>query len=149
MFRAFHQMGKERELIFLRMLPFYGVGLLVLVGAVFFPDAVPIADWWNETFGGDEKSGSISKPAIGLIMLAVMLFSIFHRLSDLLHPHLSLAFVFGTWGANFKLATFLMALQTNSVMLSDQSGCGAALRLHGDCNGKSGIDGTAVPGRSR
>ena len=76
LFRAFHQMGKERELIFLRMLPFYGVGLLVLVGAVFFPDVVPITDWWNETFGGDEKP-DISKPVIGLIMLAVMLFSIF------------------------------------------------------------------------
>ena len=31
-----------------------------------------------------------------------------------------LAFVFGIWGANFKLTTLLMTLNTNSTMLNDQ-----------------------------
>ncbi len=118
LFRAFHQMGKERERVFLRILPFYGVVLLVLVGAVFFPDVVPITDWWNETFS-HEGQFSVSKPIIGLIMLAVMLFSIFVGF-PISFTLIFLGFVFGTWGANFKLATFLMALQTNSVMLDDQ-----------------------------
>lgn len=118
LFRAFHQMGKERERLFLRILPFYGVAMLVLVGAVFFPDVVPITDWWNETFN-HEGQVSVSKPVIGLIMLAVMLFSIFVGF-PISFTLIFLGFVFGTWGANFKLATFLMALQTNSVMLSDQ-----------------------------
>ena len=118
LFRAFHQMGKERERLFIRALPFYVVALLVLTGAVFFPDIVPIADWWKETFGR-EGLFNVPKPTIGLIMLAVMLFSIFVGF-PISFTLIFLGFVFGTWGANFKLATFLMSLQTNSVMLSDQ-----------------------------
>ncbi|MEL6645863.1 MAG: TRAP transporter large permease subunit [Pseudomonadota bacterium] len=52
-------------------------------------------------------------------MLAVMLFAIFVGF-PISFTLIFLGFVFGTWGANFKLATFLMTLQTNSVMLSDQ-----------------------------
>ncbi|MEO1307848.1 MAG: TRAP transporter large permease subunit [Pseudomonadota bacterium] len=61
----------------------------------------------------------MSKPTIGLIMLGVMLFAIFIGF-PISFTLIFLGFVFGTWGANFKLATFLMTLQTNSVMLSDQ-----------------------------
>ncbi len=118
LFRAFHQMGKERERAFLRILPFYVIGLMVLVGMVFFPDIVPIADWWKETFGR-EGLMNVPKPTIGLIMLGVMLFAIFIGF-PISFTLVFLGFVFGTWGANFKLATFLMTLQTNSVMLSDQ-----------------------------
>ncbi|MCP4817860.1 MAG: TRAP transporter large permease subunit [Shimia sp.] len=52
-------------------------------------------------------------------MLGVMLFAIFVGF-PISFTLIFLGFVFGTWGANFKLATFLMTLQTNSVMLSDQ-----------------------------
>ncbi len=118
LFRAFHQMGKQRERIFLKILPFYAVALLVLVGAVFFPDIVPISEWWKSAFGR-EGLLSVPKPSIGLIMLAVMLFAIFIGF-PISFTLIFLGFLFGTWGANFKLATFLMTLQTNSVMLSDQ-----------------------------
>lgn len=118
LFRAFHQMGKEREGIFLKFLPIYVIALLVLIGAVFFPDIVPISDWWKDAFGR-EGLLNVPKPTIGLIMLAVMLFAIFVGF-PISFTLVFLGFVFGTWGANFKLATFLMTLQTNSVMLSDQ-----------------------------
>ncbi|AKO96003.1 TRAP-type mannitol/chloroaromatic compound transport system, large permease component [Marinovum algicola DG 898] len=118
LFRAFHKMGKTREAKFLRVLPFYFVALLIVTGAVFFPDVVPIADWWTAAFGR-EGLLSVDKPIIGLIMLAVMLFAIFVGF-PISFTLIFLGFVFGTWGANFKLATFLMTLQTNSVMLSDQ-----------------------------
>lgn len=118
LFRAFHQMGKKRERKFLMFLPVYFIGLAIVTGAVFFPDIVPISDWWKDTFGGDGLF-NISKPTIGLIMLAAMLFAIFVGF-PISFTLIFLGFVFGTWGANFKLATFLMTLQTNSVMLSDQ-----------------------------
>ena len=118
LFRAFHQMGKDRERKFLRFLPVYFIGLAIVSGAVFFPDIVPISDWWKDAFGR-EGLLDISKPTIGLIMLAAMLFAIFVGF-PISFTLIFLGFVFGTWGSNFKLATFLMTLQTNSVMLSDQ-----------------------------
>ena len=116
LFRAFHQMGKERERIFLRILPVYTIVLAVITAGVFFPDLVPLGDYWEMVFG---SGPGVDKPTIGLIMLAVMLFAIFVGF-PISFTLIFLGFVFGTWGANFKLATFLMTLQTNSVMLSDQ-----------------------------
>ena len=116
LFRAFHQMGKERERVFLKILPFYVVVLAIVTGGVFFPDLIPLGDLWESVFG---SGPGIEKPTIGLIMLAVMLFAIFVGF-PISFTLIFLGFVFGTWGANFKLATFLMTLQTNSVMLSDQ-----------------------------
>ncbi|MBO9406324.1 TRAP transporter large permease subunit [Shimia sp. R9_1] len=116
LFRAFHQMGKERERVFLRILPFYVIALATVTVGVFFPDVLPLGDVWESVFG---KGPGIAKPTIGLIMLAVMLFAIFVGF-PISFTLIFLGFVFGTWGANFKLATFLMTLQTNSVMLSDQ-----------------------------
>ncbi|TCS64565.1 tripartite ATP-independent transporter DctM subunit [Primorskyibacter sedentarius] len=116
LFRAFHKMGKERERKFLRILPFYLVALALVTLGVFFPDVLPLGDYWESLFG---KGPGVSKPVIGLIMLAVMLFAIFVGF-PISFTLIFLGFVFGTWGANFKLATFLMTLQTNSVMLSDQ-----------------------------
>ena len=116
LFRAFHQMGKDRERIFLRILPIYAIVLAIVTGGVFFPDLIPLGDLWEGLFG---SGPGIDKPTIGLIMLAVMLFAIFIGF-PISFTLIFLGFVFGTWGANFKLATFLMTLQTNSVMLSDQ-----------------------------
>ncbi len=118
LFRALHQMGKQRERKFLMFLPFYAVALAIVTGAVFYPDVIPIGDWWTDQFGR-EGLFDIEKPTIGLIMLAAMLFAIFIGF-PISFTLIFLGFVFGTWGANFKLATFLMTLQTNSVMLSDQ-----------------------------
>ncbi len=147
LFRAFHQMGKERERKFVKFLPYYFAGLFVVTLAVFFPDVVPIGDWWTNAFGR-EGLLAVPKPVIGLIMLAAMLFAIFIGF-PISFTLIFLGFVFGTWGANFKLATFLMTLQTNSVMLSDQlvavptgcrpglvqiqSGCGRSAQQHDRC----------------
>ncbi|MDJ0826877.1 MAG: TRAP transporter large permease subunit [Rhodobacter sp.] len=116
LFRALYQMGEERARKFIRILPIYAVVLAIITAGVFFPDLVPLGDLWESVFG---RGTGVSKPVIGLIMLAVMLFAIFVGF-PISFTLIFLGFVFGTWGANFKLATFLMTLQTNSVMLSDQ-----------------------------
>ena len=47
LFRAFHQMGKEREAKFLKFFPFYLGGLLIIFIAVFWPDLIPLGDWFG------------------------------------------------------------------------------------------------------
>ena len=116
LFRALYDMGRERAAVFMRIFPVYLVLLALLTVGVFFPDVLPLGDLWEGIFG---KGTGVSKPTIGLIMLGVMIFAIFIGF-PISFTLIFLGFVFGTWGANFKLATFLMTLQTNSVMLSDQ-----------------------------
>lgn len=115
-FRAFHKMGKERERIFVRLLPFYIIGLAWLVLAIFAPDIVPGGAWFTDVMSARPE---LSKPVIGLIMLGAMLFVIFIGF-PISFTLVFLAFVFGIWGANFKLTTLLMTLNTNSTMLNDQ-----------------------------
>ncbi len=76
LFRAFHQMGKERESIFVKILPFYLIGLALLFVGVFFDDILPIANWWDSAMSATGLF-DFSKPAIGLFMLGAMLFSIY------------------------------------------------------------------------
>ncbi|MFY0692507.1 MAG: TRAP transporter large permease subunit [Paracoccaceae bacterium] len=115
-FRAFHKMGKERERWFVRALPIYLIGLVWLTLAVFTPDIVPGGAWFTEIMSARPE---LSKPIIGLIMLGAMLFVIFIGF-PISFTLVFLAFVFGIWGANFKLTTLLMTLNTNSTMLNDQ-----------------------------
>jgi TRAP-type mannitol/chloroaromatic compound transport system permease large subunit/TRAP-type mannitol/chloroaromatic compound transport system permease small subunit len=115
LFRAFHQMGKEREAIFLRIFPVYLIGLALLFVAVFFPDVIPLGEWLSGLFGDD----GLSKPAIGMVMLGGMLFSIFIGF-PISFTLLFLGFVFGTWGGSSDLTFFLLTLQVNSTMLDDQ-----------------------------
>lgn len=115
-FRAFHKMGKERERFFVRLLPVYLIALIWLVLAIFAPDIVPGGAWFTELMSARPE---ISKPTIGLIMLGAMLFVIFVGF-PISFTLIFLAFVFGIWGANFKLTTLLMTLNTNSTMLNDQ-----------------------------
>ena len=115
-FRAFHKMGKEREKLFVRALPVYLIGLIWLMLAIFAPDIVPGGEWFTDLM---KASPQMSKPTIGLIMLAAMLFVIFVGF-PISFTLIFLAFVFGIWGANFKLTTLLMTLNTNSTMLNDQ-----------------------------
>ncbi|PSL21111.1 TRAP transporter large permease subunit [Shimia abyssi] len=115
-FRAFHKMGKERERIFVIALPIYLIGLTWLVLAIFAPDLVPGGEWFTNIMSARPN---ISKPTIGLIMLGAMLFVIFIGF-PIAFTLIFLAFVFGIWGANFKLTTLLMTLNTNSTMLNDQ-----------------------------
>ncbi|MBM2576266.1 TRAP transporter large permease subunit [Jannaschia sp. Os4] len=116
LFRALHQMGPQRARGFVRLLPLYLAALAAITASVFFPDAVPFDEWAEAAFAGGPD---VSKPTIGLWMLGAMLFAIFVGF-PISFTLIFLGFVFGTWGASFKLATFLMTLQTNSVMLSDQ-----------------------------
>lgn len=118
LFRAFHQMGKEREAIFVKILPFYLVGLALLFVGVFYDDILPIANWWDSAMSTTGLF-DFSKPTIGLFMLAAMLFSIFVGF-PISFTLIFLAFTFGAWGTNSALTFFLLTLQTNSVMLSDQ-----------------------------
>ena len=101
-FRAFHKMGKERERWFVRALPIYLIGLIWLVLAVFQPDWVPGGEWFSDIMSARPN---LSKPTIGLIMLGAMLFVIFIGF-PIAFTLIFLAFVFGIWGANFKLTPF-------------------------------------------
>ncbi|MCH2095054.1 MAG: TRAP transporter large permease subunit [Rhodobacteraceae bacterium] len=115
-FRAFHKMGKDRERLFVRALPVYLIALAWLVLAVFLPDWVPGGQWFTDMM---KARPGLSKPTIGLIMLCAMLFVIFIGF-PISFTLIFLGFVFGIWGANFKLTTLLMTLNTNSTMLNDQ-----------------------------
>jgi TRAP-type mannitol/chloroaromatic compound transport system permease large subunit/TRAP-type mannitol/chloroaromatic compound transport system permease small subunit len=115
-FRAFHKMGKERERLFLRALPVYIIALTWLVMAVFHPSIVPGGETFSDLMSA---RSNIDKATIGLIMLGAMLFVIFIGF-PIAFTLIFLAFMFGIWGANFKLTTLLMTLNTNSTMLNDQ-----------------------------
>ncbi len=116
LFRAFHKMGKERESIFVKLLIPYFIVLVAVVLSVFSPDTLPLGDWFSGLLG---DGPGLSKPTIGLIMLASLLFAIFVGF-PISFTLIFLAFVFGIWGSNFKLTTLLMTLNTNSTMLNDQ-----------------------------
>ena len=115
-FRAFHKMGKEREKLFVRALPVYVIALAWLILAIFAPQLVPGGEWFTGVMSARPE---LDKPTIGLIMLFAMLFVIFIGF-PISFTLIFLAFVFGIWGANFKLTTLLMTLNTNSTMLNDQ-----------------------------
>jgi TRAP-type mannitol/chloroaromatic compound transport system permease large subunit len=115
-FRAFHKMGKERERWFVRALPIYLIALTWLILAIFAPQLVPGGEWFTDLM---RARPGLDKPTIGLIMLFAMLFVIFIGF-PISFTLIFLAFVFGIWGANFKLTTLLMTLNTNSTMLNDQ-----------------------------
>jgi TRAP-type mannitol/chloroaromatic compound transport system permease large subunit len=115
-FRAFHKMGKERERWFVMALPIYLIALAWLILAIFAPNIVPGGEWFT---GVMSARPTLDKPTIGLIMLGAMLLVIFIGF-PIAFTLIFLAFVFGIWGANFKLTTLLMTLNTNSTMLNDQ-----------------------------
>jgi TRAP-type mannitol/chloroaromatic compound transport system permease large subunit len=98
------------------VMPVYLIGLVWLVLAIFAPDLVPGGEWFTQMMSAKPE---LSKPMIGLIMLGAMLFVIFIGF-PISFTLIFLGFVFGIWGANFKLTTLLMTLNTNSTMLNDQ-----------------------------
>ena len=116
LFRAFHKMGKERERYFVTALPLYLIALVWLTMAVFLPDMTPGGEAFTDLMS---SRPGLSKPTIGLIMLAAMIFVIFIGF-PISFTLIFLAFIFGIWGSNFKLTTLLMTLNTNSTMLNDQ-----------------------------
>ena len=115
LFRALHDMGKERARSFGRLMPFYIVGLAAIFSSAFFPDIVPFGGWWGFVVDG---IGANAVPAelIGVLMIAVMLFAIFVGF-PISFTLIFLGFVFGAWGFGAKLVFYLQTLQFNSVML--------------------------------
>lgn len=114
LFRCFHQMGAVREAKFVRLLIPYIIILSIIFISVFFPKTLPLFDWI-----GLSGSAGFSKPTIGLLMLAAMIFVIFIGF-PISFTLIFLAFTFGAWGSGSALTFFLQTLQTNSTMLDDQ-----------------------------
>ena len=90
-------MGKEREHYFVMALPIYFITLVWLVMAVFIPDVTPGGEWFTDLMS---SRPGLSKPTIGLIMLAAMIFVIFIGF-PISFTLIFLAFVFGIWGIKF------------------------------------------------
>ncbi|MEL6743861.1 MAG: TRAP transporter small permease subunit, partial [Pseudomonadota bacterium] len=103
LFRAFHQMGKQRESVFLRIMPIYLIALAIIFAATFFPKVVPFDDWWQGFAGGGMFA--FSKATIGLFMLGAMLFSIFVGF-PISFTLIFLAFTFGAWGSGSAVTFF-------------------------------------------
>lgn len=118
LFRCFHDMGKAREKQFLRLMPIYVIGLFVIFTGTFWPDLLPIGEWWSALVG-TTGLGGISSEAIGVLMIAMMLFAIFIGF-PISFTLIFLGFVFGAWGFGGNLVFYLQTLQFNSVMLDDQ-----------------------------
>lgn len=113
--RTLHDMGTSRARLFKRFIPFYIIGLGVVMITAFMPGALPVGDWWT---GMMQHTGllGISTEMIGVIMIAVMLFAIFVGF-PISFTLIFLGFVFGAWGFGAKLVFYLQTLQFNSVML--------------------------------
>ncbi len=118
LFRAFNDMGKARERIFLWFLPIYVVVLAVLFASTFLPDLVPAGSYWTDLVGSLGLTG-FDKPTIGLFMIGAMLFAIFVGF-PISFTLIFLAFVFAAWGISAKLGFFLQTLKFNETMLDDQ-----------------------------
>jgi TRAP-type mannitol/chloroaromatic compound transport system permease large subunit/TRAP-type mannitol/chloroaromatic compound transport system permease small subunit len=116
--KTLYEMDKKRRRLFLRIVPIYAVGLALVFTTVAYPNITPIADWWT-VIVASIGLGGIEGEMIGLIMIAVMLFSIFVGF-PISFTLIFLAFVFGAWGFKAKLAFYLQALQFNATMMDEQ-----------------------------
>ena len=118
LFRAFNDMGKARERIFLWFLPIYVTVLAVLFASTFLPDLVPAGSYWTDLVRSLGLT-DFEKPTIGLFMIGAMLFAIFVGF-PISFTLIFLAFVFAAWGISAKLGFFLQTLKFNETMLDDQ-----------------------------
>lgn len=116
--KTLYEMTAPRRRLFLRVLPVYIIGLAVVFAATVYPNAIPLGDWWRGLVGG-VGLGGIPQEVIGLIMIAVMLFSIFVGF-PISFTLIFLAFVFGAWGFKAKMAFYLQTFQFNSTMMDEQ-----------------------------
>ena len=118
LFRCFYDMGKEREKIFVRILPIYVIVLAILFLGTFYPNVVPIGTYLTATGEALGMTG-LDKPTIGLFMVGAMLFAIFVGF-PISFTLIFLSFVFAAWGISPKLGFFLETLKFNETMLDDQ-----------------------------
>lgn len=111
LFRAFNDMGKARERLFLWILPVYIIVLAAVFAATFYLDVVPLGGYWTDMV----KSAGLTnfdKPTIGLFMIGTMLFAIFVGF-PISFTLIFLSFVFAAWGISPKLGFFLQTLKFN------------------------------------
>ncbi len=117
--RSLHDMPERRRSLFVRFLPVYALILALVFAIAFFPDALPLAmpgiDGVMSGFG----LGGLSNEAIGFLMIAVMLFSIFVGF-PISFTLIFLGFFFGAWGFSGRLTFYLQTFQFNATMLDNQ-----------------------------
>lgn len=118
LFRSLYEMPAVRRGKFLRFLPFYVIGLVLIFFGVAYPDLLTLGAWWSALIGFS-GAGSISNETIGVIMIAVMLFAIFVGF-PISFTLIFLGFAFGTWGVSSKMTFYLQTLQFNATMLDEQ-----------------------------
>lgn len=116
--RSLYEMSAERRSKFVKFMPFYAVGLALIFIGIAFPKMLPISDWWASAIGFT-GAGGIPNEAIGVIMIAVMLFAIFVGF-PISFTLIFLGFAFGAWGFSSKMTFYLQTLQFNSTMLDEQ-----------------------------
>ncbi|MCY4460299.1 MAG: TRAP transporter large permease subunit [Albidovulum sp.] len=112
--KCVHFMGTGRARLVLRSLPFYAI-ILTLVFLATYSSDLPLSDWWSD-FVSTTGLADIPSEWVGVIMIAIMLFSIFVGF-PISFTLIFLSFVFGAWGFGGKLVFYLQTFQFNTVML--------------------------------
>ncbi len=116
--RSLYEMPKARRDKFLKIIPVYLVLLAFIFVDAYFPKTISdngILSFIVTGLGLD----NVSNQAIGLVMIAVMLFSIFVGF-PISFTLIFLGFVFGAWGFSGKLTFYLQTFQFNATMRDDQ-----------------------------
>ncbi len=116
--RCLYEMSEERRRKFLKFLPFYAIGMVLIFIGVAYPKLLPLGEWWVGLIGFT-GAGAVPNEAIGVIMIAVMLFAIFVGF-PISFTLIFLGFVFGAWGFSSKMTFYLQTLQFNATMLDEQ-----------------------------
>jgi len=116
--KCLYKMGSDRARPFTWALPVYIAGLAVVTLAVFAKDLMPIGQYWSDLVATTGLA-DIPRHWIGLIMLAVMLFSIFMGF-PISFTLIFLGFAFGAWAGGTRLVFLLETLKFNETMLDDQ-----------------------------
>ena len=109
--RCLHQMNAKLRRWTVKFIPVYILILGVIFTHTFYPGVIFSGDLMASLSAPD-----ISPPAIGVIMIAVMLFAIFIGF-PISFTLIFLGFVFGAWGFGSKMVFYLQTLQFNNVML--------------------------------
>lgn len=116
--KSLYEMSATRRRFFLRLLIPYVIILGAILLATVYPKSIPLGDVWRSAIA---FTGLLDIPSetVGVIMIAVMLFAIFVGF-PISFTLIFLAFAFGAWGFNAKLAFQLQTLQFNATMLDGQ-----------------------------
>ncbi|MDE0111310.1 MAG: TRAP transporter large permease subunit [Albidovulum sp.] len=112
--KCVHFMGRRRARLFLNLVPFYIILLAIVFLATYSKD-LPLAGMWSGLISSTGL-GDIPSEWVGVIMIAIMLFSIFVGF-PISFTLIFLSFVFGAWGFGGKLVFYLQTFQFNNVML--------------------------------